>query len=93
MKEKLDLVRFNLTNAMTRELIKFNELKKELLYLKNKKLLTNQDIVKIKETETKLNKTKIKFIKEFRENNKEEILKYLKIKDQIWSFFVFLKDF
>ena len=93
MNEKLDLVRFNLTNAMTRELIKFNELKKELLYLKNKKLLTNQDIVKIKETETKLNKTKIKFIKEFRENNKEEILKYLKIKDQIWSFFVFLKDF
>ena len=83
MNEKLDLVRFNLTNAMTRELIKFNELKKELLYLKNKKLLTNQDIVKIKETETKLNKTKIKFIKEFRENNKEEILKYLKIKDQI----------
>ena len=83
MNEKLDLVRFNLTNDMTRELIKFNELKKELLYLKNKKLLTNQDIVKIKETETKLNKTKIKFIKEFRENNKEEILKYLKIKDQI----------
>lgn len=83
MNEKLDLVRFNLTNAMTNELIKFNELKKELLHLKNKKLITKEDLIKINKIETKLNKIKINFIKEFRKNNQKEILEYLKIKDQI----------
>lgn len=83
MHKKLDLVRFNLTNVMTNELIKFNELKKELLYLKNKKTLTKDDLVKLNKIENQLNKVKINFIKEFRKNNKEEILKYLKIKDQI----------
>lgn len=83
MKEKLDLVRFNLTNAMTKELIKFNELKKELIYLKNKKIITKDDLIKINQIEMKLNKIKVSFIKEFRKNNQEEILNYLKIKDQI----------
>ena len=33
MKEKLELVKFNLTDNMTKELIKFNNLKKELILL------------------------------------------------------------
>lgn len=82
MNEKLDLVRFNLTDAMTRELIKFNELKKELIYLKNKDEIKQTDLRKIKEIENKLNEVRNEFIKCFRQNNKEEILKYLQIKDQ-----------
>jgi len=82
MNEKLDLVRFNLTDTMTKELIKFNELKQELLYLKNKKIITKKDLISIHQIEIKLNQIKINFIKEFRKNNKEEILEYLKMKDQ-----------
>ena len=93
MNEKLDLVRFNLTNAMTRELLEFNKLKKDLLNLKNKKQNTKEDLLKINQIESKLKEVRIKFINEFRKNIKEEILEYLKIKDQIWSFFCVLKGF
>jgi len=79
MKEKLE---FNLTSTMALELIKFNNLKKELMILKEKEILDNDDLIKIQELENKLNKTRINFIKEFRECNKEEINKYLKEKDQ-----------
>ena len=82
MKEKLELVNFNLTNVMSEELIKFNNLKKELIKLKSKEYLNKEEIIKIKELEDELNKSRIRFIKEFRENNKEEIDKYLQIKDQ-----------
>lgn len=82
MKEKLELVKFNLTDNMTKELIKFNNLKKELILLKNKKYLNKEDVININNLESELNKTRIKFIKEFRANNKEEIINYLKIKDQ-----------
>ena len=89
MKEKVELVRFNLTQEMSLELIRFNNMKKEFNELKklynldkNKKLL-----LQINKLEKELVKSKNKFIKEFSENNKEEIEKYLKIKDQIWSFF------
>lgn len=82
MKEKLELVNFNLTKVMSEELIKFNNLKKELIKLKSKEILNKEEIIKIKELEDELNKSRIRFIKEFRENNKEEIDKYLQIKDQ-----------
>ena len=80
MKEKLDLVKFNLTEEMTKELISFNSLKKDLIKLRNKK---NVDLKKIQELEDELNMTRIKFIKEFRNNNQEEINTYLQLKDQI----------
>ena len=83
MKSKLELVNFNLTHDMAEELIKFNNLKKDLLKLKNKKVLTNEEIKKIIELENELNKIRINFIRQFRQNNKEEIIKYLQIKDQI----------
>ena len=83
MKEKLKSVNFNLTDKMTEELIKFNNLKKELINLKNKEILDKEDLIKIDELENKLNKTRIIFINEFRNNNKEEIIKYLQLKDQI----------
>ena len=83
MKEKLELVKFNLTPIMTRELIKFNTLKKELINLKQKKILSKDELMKIQELESGLSKARIRFIKNFRQNNKEEINKYLKIKDQI----------
>lgn len=83
MKEQLKSVKFNLTEEMTKELIKFNKLKKELISLKQKGELTKEEFIQIKEIQDKLNKTRIRFIKEFRKNNKEEIDKYLELKDQI----------
>jgi hypothetical protein len=83
MKEKLESVNFKLTPVMTRELIKFNSIKKELITLKSKEILDNEDLIKISNLENELNKTRINFINEFRNNNKEEIIKYLHIKDQI----------
>jgi hypothetical protein len=83
MKEKLDSVSFNLTPVMARELIKFNNLKKELKIYKNKRILDKEDLIKIGQLENELNKTRISFINEFRNNNKEEIIKYLQKKDQI----------
>ena len=79
MKEKLE---FNLTHQMALELIKFNNLKKELIKLKEKEVLNNTELIKISEIENELNKTKMNFIKEFRKSNKEEIDIYLSQKDQ-----------
>jgi hypothetical protein len=44
---------------------------------------TKEEFIQMKEIEDKLNKVRINFIKNFRKNNKEEIEKYLKLKDQI----------
>jgi len=83
MKSKLESVSFNLTNEMTKELIKFNNVKKELIKLRNKEILDKEDLLKKGELEKELNKTRISFINAFRNNNKEEIIEYLKLKDQI----------
>ena len=84
MNKKLESVKFNLTEVMSLELIKFNKLKKELFKLKklynldkNKELL-----LQIKKIEKQMDKCRTAFIKEFRINNKDEIIKYLKLKDQ-----------
>lgn len=81
MKQKVDLVKFNLTQTMIDELIKFNNLKKELMLKKSKTILDTDDIKEINEIENRLNKIRNSFIKEFRLNNKEEILEYLRLKD------------
>lgn len=84
MDKKLESVKFNLTKTMSLELIKFNNLKKELNKLKklynldkNKKLL-----LQIKELERELENARNTFIKEFKINNHDEIIKYLEIKGQ-----------
>ena len=81
MKQKVDLVKFNLTQTMIDELIKFNNLKKELMLKKSKTILDANEIKEINEIENSLNKIRNNFIKEFRLNNKEEILEYLRLKD------------
>ena len=83
MKEKLESVSFKMTPVMTKELIKFNSIKKELMNLKNQKILDKEDLIKISNLENELNKVRINFINEFRNNNTEEIIKYLQLKDQI----------
>ena len=84
MNKKLDFIKFNLTHDMSLELIKFNNLKKEFYKLKKLYNLDKDEklLLKIKEIKRKMNKSKNTFIREFRINNKEEIIKYLKIKDQ-----------
>lgn len=82
MKEKLNLVNFNLTKEMIDTLIKFNNLKKELNELVRKTNLTEEEIFNKKIIEESLIKTRMNFIKEFRLNNKKEIEEYLSIKDQ-----------
>ena len=84
MKKVLESVKFNLTPEMSLELIKFNNLKKQYYELKklynldkNEKLLQ-----KTKEIEKEMTKCKKNFIKEFRINNHDEIIKYLEMKDQ-----------
>ena len=77
MKDNMNSIKFNLTPLMSQKLIEFNNLKKELNSLKNKDILETNEIKQMKNLEDKLNKIRIEFIKEFRLNNKEEILKYL----------------
>ena len=95
MNKELELVKFNLTKEMSLELIKFNKLKKKLYELKK---LYNLDknvelLLQINKIERDLIKTRNKFIKEFRVNNQEEIIRYLELKDQKWSFFSWKKGF
>ena len=80
MKDNINSIKFNLTPLMAQKLIEFNNLKKELNSLKNKDILEQNDIKQIKNIEDKLNQIRIEFIKEFRINNKEEILNYLNSK-------------
>lgn len=81
MKQKVDLVKFNLTQTMIDKLIKFNNLKKQLMLKKSKTILDTNELKEINEIENNLNKIRNSFIKEFRLNNKEEILEYLRLKD------------
>ena len=84
MKKDLGLVKFNLTPGMSLELIKFNNLKKELNKLKELYNLDKNEelLLKISDVETQLINCRNTFIREFRLNNQEEITKYLEIKDQ-----------
>lgn len=83
MQEQLELVKFNLTQSMAIELIKFNNTKKELdeiklIYKKNK---NKRLLIQIEQKERELIIFRNNFIREFRLNNKEQIAKYLKLKD------------
>ena len=84
MKKDLELVKFNLTPSMSFELIRFNELKKELNKLKELYNLDKNEelLLKINDIEKELINCRNSFIKEFRDNNKEEINTYLQKKDQ-----------
>ena len=84
MKKDLESIKFNLTPSMSLELIKFNDLKKELNKLKKLYNLDKNEelLLKINEIEKELIKCRNTFIMEFRLNNQEEIIKYLQKKDQ-----------
>ena len=89
MKNDFELVKFNLTEDMSSALIEFNSLKIKLSKLKKLyNLEKNSDLLKeINDIENEMNKLKKKFINLFRKYNREEINKYLEMKDQFWSFF------
>jgi len=81
----LELVKFVLTPDMSLELINFNNLKKELFKLKEMyNLDKNNDnlLLQIQEIQEKLDESRDRFVQDFRKNNKEEIDKYLEIKNQ-----------
>ena len=84
MKKDLELVKFNLTPSMSFELIKFNNLKKELNELRELYNLDKNEelLLKIKDKENELINCRNTFIREFRLNNQDEITTYLQIKDQ-----------
>lgn len=84
MKKDLELVNFNLTPSMSFQLIKFGNLKKELNKLEELYNLDKNEelLLKIKNKEKEIIKCRNTFIREFRLNNQEEIINYLKIKDQ-----------
>ena len=88
----LELVKFVLTPDMSLELINFNNLKKELFKLKEMYNLDKNNenlLLQIQEIQEKLDESRDRFVQDFRKNNKEEIDKYLEIKNQdiIWFFF------
>jgi len=89
--KELELVKFNLTQSMSLELIRFNKLKKELNSLKELYNLDKNDklLLQIQNKERELKDSRNSFIREFRLNNQDEIIKYLQMKDQIWSFSFF----
>lgn len=82
MKKNTNLIEFNLTDVMAVELLKFNEVKKELVKLNKKNILTEEELKKRKKLEKDLSDIRVRFIKEFRKNNKKEINMYLEKKDQ-----------
>ena len=84
MKKNIELIRFNLTHSMSLELIKFNNLKKELDSLRKLYNLDKNDklLLQIKGLEKNIKKSRNKFIREFRINNKDEITNYLLLKDK-----------
>lgn len=76
------IIRFNLTKEMSLELLKFNELKKEINILKQIED-KNECVMKLIETkENELRNCRTNFIREFRLNNQKEITEYLRTKDQ-----------
>ena len=79
MNKNKELVKFNLTHDMSLELIKFNSLKKQLNELKSTSNFNdNKSLVKkAKKIEKELVNSRNNFIREFRLNNKDEIIKYL----------------
>jgi len=83
MKEKIEDINFNLTSKMAKILIDFNNIKKEVLQLKELYKNNNDEelLIKIESLELKLIKKKNLFIKEFRLNNLKEIKEYLDIKN------------
>lgn len=81
----LELVKFVLTPEMSLELINFNNLKKELFKLKEMYNLDKNNenlLLQIQEIQEKLDESRDRFVRDFRKNNKEEIDKYLEIKNQ-----------
>ncbi len=79
MQEKI--IRFNLTQEMSIELLKFNELKKEINVLKQIEDKNESVLLLIEEKEKKLKNCRENFIRDFRLNNKKEIIEYLQTKD------------
>lgn len=84
MCKKLKNLKFNLTPEMSLELIKFNELKKELdeLYLDYNKSKDELVLIKITKLEKRMNDCRSRFVDEFRFSNEKEIRDYLDLKDQ-----------
>ena len=79
MQEKI--IRFNLTQEMSIELLKFNELKKEINVLKQIEDKNKSVLLLIETKENELKKCREDFIRDFRLNNKKEIIEYLQTKD------------
>lgn len=83
MKKKIEDINFNLTYKMVKILLDFNNIKKEVLQLKELYKNNNDKelLIKIESLELKLIKKRNLFIKEFRLNNLKEIKEYLDIKN------------
>ena len=77
MAKDINSIKFNLTSKMAKKLIEFNKIKKRL----NSLIHSEENLSEIEKLNEQLNSIKLNFIKEFRFNNKDEILEYLKLKD------------
>lgn len=84
MQKALEEVNFTLTASMAKSLLKYNNLKRELLDIKKLYNLDKNEkmLLKIQSIENELSSLRYNFIEEFRKNNKEQIKDYLCKKDQ-----------
>lgn len=80
--EKISNIRFNLTPEMADKIVEINNLKMKLLELKKQGRSDNNINKELSDLEEEIYIQKTNFIKEFQANNKEQIDKYLELKNK-----------
>lgn len=80
--EKISNIRFNLTPEMADKIVEINNLKMKLLELKKQGRSDNSINKELSDLEEEIYIQKTNFIKEFQANNKEQIDKYLELKNK-----------
>ena len=75
-------IRFNLTPEMADKIVEINNLKMKLLELKKQGRSDNSINKELSDLEEEIYIQKTNFIKEFQANNKEQIDKYLELKNK-----------
>lgn len=80
--EKISNIRFNLTPEMADKIVEINNLKMKLLELKKQGRSDNNINQELSDLEEEIYIQKTNFIKEFQANNKEQIDKYLELKNK-----------
>ena len=82
--DEISNIKFNLTPVMADKIVEINNLKCKLLELEKQLDSSNDNKLQLKKAkiEEEISIQKKKFIKEFQNNNKDQINKYLELKNK-----------